>query len=116
MIARHVAGLVFGPAALGGSAAAADRDAVAWRVAREHGLLTRRRLACAYSLAREDGTRRLIKVGFYEKHDQRCGGDPSTAHRLFDLEIDARTGHARWDCGDAAAMRPVPRRAGPAAR
>ncbi|WP_407524203.1 hypothetical protein [Methylobacterium oryzisoli] len=51
-----------------------------------------------------------MEVGFSEKHDARCGGDPSVEHRLFELEVDRRTGRARRDGNDDLEMRPVPSR------
>ena len=98
-------------ASVSAAAGEAARDKLAWRVVREHRLLSGKQLSCSTSLERPGSTDRLVKVGFYEKHDARCGGDPSVAHRLFDLEVDARTGRARWDGNDDLEMRPVPSRA-----
>ncbi|WP_157182057.1 hypothetical protein [Methylobacterium sp. WSM2598] len=93
------------------AASGATGERLAWRIVREHRLLTSKQLSCSVSMVREDSTQRLIKIGFYEKHDVRCGGDPSVVHRLFDLEIDVRTGRARWDNTEDLQMRPVPSRA-----
>ena len=42
----------------------------------------------------------------------KCGGDPEIMHRLFDLEIDRKTGAAHWDYNfPDMEMRPVPARA-----
>jgi hypothetical protein len=81
------------------------------RVVREHGLLSQKQMRCMTLVLREDSTRAVTKVGVYERHDKRCGGDPAVTHRLFDLEIDAATGAARWDKNfPDMEMRPVPKR------
>jgi hypothetical protein len=54
---------------------------------------------------------RVAKVGVYERHDAKCGGDPEITHRLFDLEIDRKTGAAKWDNNfPDMEMRPIPNR------
>ncbi len=85
----------------------ADRTASAWRALREQRLLSPKQLSCSYLLEREDSTARRVRVGVYETHDARCGGDPSVTHRLFDLELDPRTGQLRWDNNLDQEMRPV---------
>ena len=62
-------------------------------------------------LERGDTTPRVAKVGVYERHDAKCGGDPEITHRLFDLEIDRKTGAAKWDNNfPDMEMRPIPNR------
>ncbi len=86
----------------------AAQERRAFATIRAHGLLTERQIACAYLDRRDDSTHRVLKVGVYEIHDQSCGGDPEVTHRLFDLELDLRTGAARWDDNPDLEMRPVP--------
>ena len=60
----------------------------------------------------DESNARTVKVGVYEVHDKACGGDPDVMHRLFDLEIDLKTGAAKWDNDfPDMEMRPVPQRA-----
>lgn len=91
-------------------ARAEDGEARAFRLMRERHLLTAKQLGCVFIMRRDESNARRILVGVYEKHDRRCGGDPEITHRLFDLELDLRSGKARWDRGDGFEMRPVPRR------
>ncbi|HEY8565832.1 MAG TPA: hypothetical protein VIL65_10055 [Beijerinckiaceae bacterium] len=88
----------------------ADRTASAWKALREHELLSMKQLGCAYLMERDDSTARRVKVGVYETHDARCGGDPDVTHRLFDLELDRRKGRVLWDNNPDQEMRPVPPR------
>jgi hypothetical protein len=84
---------------------------LAFRVIREHRLLTQKQRKCSTLVLRDDSSARIAKVGVYEKHDKACGGDPQVSHRLFDLEIDMRTGAAKWDNNfPDMEMRPVPGR------
>lgn len=91
-------------------ARAEDGELRAFRLMRTHRLLTPEQARCVFLMRRDNSTARRLVVGVYEKHDRRCGGDPETTHRLFDLELDLRSGRARWDRNDAIEMRPVPRR------
>lgn len=100
------------PAALAQSdrvAAAAFRHAD--KIIKDHRLLTPKAERCAKLVLREDSNNRVAKVGVYERHDQECGGDPDVEHRLFDLEINLKTGAAKWDNNlPDMEMRPVPKR------
>ena len=49
-----------------------------------------------------------MKIGILEKHDKSCGGDPEVAPRRFDLEMDTKTGAAKWDNNLDIEMRPLP--------
>lgn len=81
------------------------------KIIKEHRLLTPKAQACSKLLLRQDTSARLAKVGVYEVHDSTCGGDPDVEHRLFDLEIDMKTGAAKWDNNlPDMEMRPVPKR------
>jgi len=91
-------------------ALAQDGAVLAWRVIKAHRLLTPKQQNCVSLIERDDSTKRLVKVGVLEKHDKRCGGDPEVAPRMFDLEIDAKTGAAKWDNNADIEMRPIPAR------
>jgi len=97
--------------ALAMPARAQEPFALAEKIIKQHRLLTPKAQQCSKLVLREDGNKRVAKIGVYEVHDQTCGGDPEIEHRLFDLEINTRTGAAKWDYdspdGD---MRPVPKR------
>jgi hypothetical protein len=93
------------------SAFAADEDAIlrkAGRIITQHRLLARAELACS-SLVLEEATKTAAKVTVREKHGGKCGGAPETAPRRFTMEIDLKTGAARWDNNDEMEMKPVPR-------
>ncbi len=82
------------------------------RIITQHHLLTPQAQRCSKLVLREDSNARTARVGVYEVHDKRCGGDPAVEHRLFDLEIDLKTGAAKWDNNfPDMEMRPVPQRA-----
>jgi hypothetical protein len=86
-------------------------DRAEW-IIKQHRLLTLKAQRCAKLVLRDDGNARTAKVGVYEVHDRKCGGDPDVEHRLFDLEIDMKTGAAKWDNNfPDMEMRPVPKRA-----
>ena len=93
----------------------AAEDAVlarAEKIIKEHRLLTAKQQRCMSLLYRDDSDAKTGKVGVYEVHDKKCGGDPDVSHRLFDLEIDMKTGAAKWDNNfPDMEMRPVPKRA-----
>ncbi|KAE9539235.1 hypothetical protein [Ursidibacter maritimus] len=36
-------------------------------------------------------------ISVYEKHNEQCGGDPETTHRLMSYEVDKKTGKMRSD-------------------
>ena len=81
------------------------------KIIKGHRLLTPKAQACSTLLLRDDSDARIAKVGVYEIHDAKCGGDPEVEHRLFDLEIDMKTGAAKWDNNfPDMEMRPVPKR------
>lgn len=100
------------PAALAQSdrvAAAAFRRAD--KIIKDHRLLTPKAERCSKLVLREGSNSHIAKVGVYERHDQECGGDPDVEHRLFDLEINLKTGAARWDNNvPDMEMRPLPKR------
>ena len=82
------------------------------KIIREHRLLTAKQQRCMSLMYRDESDAKTGKVGVYEVHDKVCGGDPDVSHRLFDLEIDMKTGAAKWDNNfPDMEMRPVPRRA-----
>jgi hypothetical protein len=96
--------LASGPAGAGD-----DPFDLADKVIREHQLLTPKQIECMTLIERDDTTAEIAKVGVYERHDEECGGDPEITHRLFDLEIDRKTGAAKWDNNlPDMEMRPVP--------
>ncbi len=93
----------------GAEDAVIDRAA---KIIKEHRLLTAKQQHCMSLLYRDDSDAKTGKVGVYEVHDKECGGDPDFSHRLFDLEIDMKTGAAKWDNNiPDMEMRPVPKRA-----
>jgi hypothetical protein len=82
------------------------------KIIREHHLLTAKQQRCMSLMYREDSDARTGKVGVYEVHDKECGGDPDFSHRLFDLEIDMKTGATKWDNNlPDMDMRTIPKRA-----
>src|SRR5262245_13703556 len=86
-----------------------DAFKLADKIIREHRLLTPKQAECMTLIERNDSTAQIAKVGVYERHDKKCGGDPETSHRLFDLEIDRTTGAAQWDYNSPdAQMQRVP--------
>ena len=87
---------------------AVDRAA---KIIKEHHLLTAKQQRCMSLTYRDDSDAKTAKVGVYEVHDKECGGDPDFSHRLFDLEIDTKTGTAKWDYDSTVEMRPVPKHA-----
>ncbi len=81
-------------------------------IIKQHRLLSEKQQRCISFIYRDDSNARTAKVGVYEVHDKDCGGDPEVSHRLFDLEIDMRTGAAKWDNNiPDMEMRPIPQRA-----
>lgn len=80
-------------------------------IIKEHRLLSEKQQRCISFLYRDDSNARTAKVGIYEVHNEDCGGDPEVSHRLFDIEIDMKTGAAKWDNTPGMEMRPVPKRA-----
>lgn len=80
------------------------------KIIKERRLLTPMAEKCSKLVLREDSNKRITKVGVYEVHDATCGGDPDAEHRLFDLEINMRSGAAKWDNNLDMEMRPVPKR------
>ncbi len=89
-------------------AAAQDVFDRAERIIEQHRLLTPKARRCSTLVLRDDSDDRIGKIGVYEKHDKQCGGDPDVEHRLFDLEIEMKTGRAKWDKNLEIEMRPVP--------
>jgi len=97
--------LLLAGAAPGGN----DRFTLADKLIREHRLLMPEQVECMILIERDDSTAQNSKVGVYERHDEKCGGDPEISHRLFDLEIDRTTGAARWDYNSPdGQLHPVP--------
>ncbi|UVF22839.1 hypothetical protein HPT29_028475 (plasmid) [Microvirga terrae] len=90
---------------------AAEEDVImrkASRIITQHRLLSRAELACS-SLVLEEATKTVATVTVREKHGGKCGGAPETAPRRFTMEIDLKTGAARWDNNyPDMEMRPVP--------
>lgn len=80
------------------------------KLIKEHRLLTPQQEKCSKLILRDDTDKRIAKIGVYEVHDATCGGDPDAEHRLFDLEINMRSGAAKWDNNPDMEMRPVPGR------
>ena len=80
------------------------------KVIKEHRLLTPQQEKCSKLILRDETDKRTAKIGVYEVHDATCGGDPDAEHRLFDLEINMRSGAAKWDNNPDMEMRPVPGR------
>jgi hypothetical protein len=97
------------------STSSAVEDAVlnrAEKIIKEHRLLTAKQQRCMSLLYRDKSNAKTGKVGVYEVHDKECGGDQDVSHRLFDLEIDMKTGAAKWDnIFPDMEMRPLPKRA-----
>jgi hypothetical protein len=80
------------------------------RIIKEYRLLTAKARQCSMLVMREGSNRRIGMVGVYEIHSDVCGGDPAVERRLFDLEIDMKTGAAKWDRNfPEMEMRPIPR-------
>lgn len=81
------------------------------KIIREHRLLTSQQLRCSTLVAEDKTTARMGYVTVLEKHGGGCPGDPETSPRRFSMEIDMRTGAAKWDNNfPDMEMRPVPRR------
>lgn len=91
-------------------ALAADAFTRAEKIIKDHALLTPKAERCSKLVLRDDNSKRIAKIGVYEQHNAACGGDPDVEHRLFDLEIDMKTGVAKWDNNPDMEMRPVPKR------
>jgi hypothetical protein len=79
------------------------------RIIGEHRLLTPKAQRCSKLILRDSSDDRIGKIGVYEKHNKTCGGDPNVEHRLFDLEIDMKTGAAKWDNNPEMEMHPIPK-------
>lgn len=94
---------------LAGAPSGSEALDLADKIIRQHHLLTPKQIQCITLVGRDDTTARIAKVGAYERHDEKCGGDPEITHRLFDLEIDRQTGAAQWDNNlPDMEMRPIP--------
>jgi hypothetical protein len=81
------------------TAFATEEDAImqkAVRIITQHRLLSRAELTCS-SLVLEEATKMAATVTVREKHGGKCGGAPETAPRRFTMEIDLKTGAAKWD-------------------
>ncbi|TCP97795.1 hypothetical protein EDC44_101183 [Cricetibacter osteomyelitidis] len=50
---------------------------------------------CLFFISNDKGTYYEIEVR--EKHNEKCGGDPLTAPRLFSYEVDKQTGKMQTD-------------------
>jgi hypothetical protein len=89
---------------------ASEQDDILRKVSRiiiQHRLLSRAELACS-TLDLDDVTKTAATVTVREKHGGKCGGAPETAPRRFTMEIDLKTGAARWDNNDEMEMKPIP--------
>ena len=89
---------------------AAEEDAIlqtAFRIIAQRRLLSRAELSCS-TLILEEATKTVATVTVREKHGGKCGGALETAPRRFTIEIDLKTGAARWDSNDEMEMKPIP--------
>jgi hypothetical protein len=43
-----------------------------------------------------------------EKHGGKCGGAPEVPSHWLTMEVDLKTGIARWDTNDEMEMKPIP--------
>ena len=89
---------------------AAEEHAIqqtAFRIIAQRRLFSRAELSCS-TLILEDATRTVATVTVREKHGGKCGGALETAPRRFTIEIDLKTGAARWDNNDEMEMNPIP--------
>jgi hypothetical protein len=68
-------------------------------------ILSRQELECSTLLVRKSSNSRVARIGVYELHNSRCSGDPNTAPRRFDIEIDLRSGAVRTDNNPDREMR-----------
>ncbi len=89
---------------------------LAFRILRQHRLVPQDQRRCFFIMRSETSKGHLVVFDVRERHrPPRCPGYPGAAPRLFSLEIDMRTGRARWDRvtveRDSGDMRPVPRKA-----
>ena len=57
--------------------------------------LTSLKPECLMFMAEKTRTGYMVDVR--EKHNEQCGGDPTTAPRLFSYEIDRRSGKMKTD-------------------
>ena len=98
--------LVWTPAV---AASSLERRNEAWikEAFARYAILSRRELECSTLLVRKPSNARVARIGVYEVHDRRCGGDPNTAPRRFDIEIDMRTGAVRTGNNPEREMRPA---------
>jgi hypothetical protein len=79
----------------------------------EYRLLTKSELSCSILILEDVISGPVAEVVVRERHDKRCGGDPNTGPRRFTLEINMKTGVARWDYDTPdMEMVPVPSRRG----
>jgi hypothetical protein len=69
------------------------------RIITQHRLLSRAELACS-TLEVDEVTKTVVTVTVRERHGGKCGGAPETSPRRFSMEIDLKTGAARWDNND----------------
>src|SRR5918993_2812918 len=70
-------------------------------------ILSRQELECSTLLVRKSSNARIARIGVYPLQNRRCGRDPNTAPRRFDIEIDLRTGAVRTDNNPEREMRPA---------
>jgi hypothetical protein len=77
-------------------------------IIRTHKLLTPKELACSTLVEGTAANPRLAEVTVLEHHSRRCGGDPDTAPRRFDLDTNLKTGAATWDNNDDMEQRRIP--------
>ena len=70
-------------------------------------ILARQELECSTLLVRKSSNATIARIGVYPLQNRRCGCDPNTAPRRFDIEIDMRTGAVRTDSKPDREMRPA---------
>ena len=90
---------------------------LAFRLIRERHLLPDDYQQCFSLMVDSDDAREIAVVTARESHKPQppqCDGDPGIAPRLFTMEIDMRTGAAKWDRMTeddvSGEMRPIPPR------
>jgi hypothetical protein len=59
------------------------------------------------TLILEEATKTVATVTVREKHGGKCGGALETAPRRFTIEIDLKSGAARWDNNNEMEMNPI---------
>src|SRR4051812_1300529 len=76
----------------------------AFRIIREHHLVEKDYMQCFSLMFEDEDVSKIAKIEARESHKpypKRGNADPGTAPRLFNLEIDMKTGKAKWNRLDA---------------